>query len=72
MKKYPWNEKLVVSHFWDHEGEGREVSKTNTLREQLTNIQFAKYDDTLRNCTEALVMIMDYLEKEGDRLKDKK
>lgn len=65
MKTFPWHEAIVPARFWDvdaHNGRGQELTKEGTVRSLLENIGQQKYEDTLRNCTVAIVMLMDQVE----------
>ena len=67
MKKYPWNDYPgELRTFWDTD-RGGEISKYTSLKESLQCPNGRKLEDALRDCCSALVMIMDYLEKEGNR-----
>lgn len=74
-KTYPWNEKSNKSALWNHDlahGQGAVDWKINSLKDNLENPNGIKFEDLLRNCCQALVMIMDHIEAKESKLKDKR
>lgn len=66
MNQFPWNEKVVISRFWDHNacnGNGDEISKEGTLKSFLDNPSGQKFEDILGNAAKAITMLMSQVER---------